>query len=64
MRRVKRIVDIKCPSSGESAKNHWPNMDVLSHKDEAKFVIGDRADFDWACDILEKYELDKKNKGS
>lgn len=50
--RVRKIVDVKCPSSGESLRNHWPNLERLGPGDEVKFVIGDRADFDWARDVI------------
>jgi len=46
--RVRRIVDIKCPGSGESENNHWPNLDLIRSTDEIKFVVADRIDYDWA----------------
>ena len=46
--RVIRIVDFKCPSSGESALNHWPNVEHLRGSDEVKFVIADRKDYEFA----------------
>lgn len=46
--RVKRIMDLKCPSSGESARNLVENLPELNAQDEVKFVIGTRADYDWA----------------
>jgi 7-carboxy-7-deazaguanine synthase len=46
--RVRRIMDLKCPSSGEVTRNLWPNLDHLHARDEVKFVIGDHADFLWA----------------
>lgn len=46
--RVRRIVDIKCPGSGEAAHNRWENLDDLRAGDELKFVVADRADYDWA----------------
>jgi len=55
--RVKRIMDIKCPSSGESAKNHWSNIDHLQPGDEVKFVAGTETDLEWAKKIIEKYDL-------
>ena len=55
--RVVRIVDFKCPSSGEVKRNDWTNVDVLTEHDEVKFVIGDRADFEWARDVIRKYDL-------
>jgi len=58
--RVKRIMDIKCPASGESEKNYWQNLDFIKESDQIKFVISDRTDYEWAKDIIEKYELDKK----
>ena len=54
---VIKIVDVKCPGSGEAAKMHWPNLDALSPHDEVKFVIADRADFDFACDVVAKHGL-------
>jgi 7-carboxy-7-deazaguanine synthase len=47
-RRVRRIVDVKCPGSGEAANNRWENLDDLRDGDELKFVIADRADYEWA----------------
>lgn len=52
-----RIMDLKCPSSGESDKNDWSNIDRLNNRDEVKFVIGDRADYDWACDLIKRLDL-------
>jgi 7-carboxy-7-deazaguanine synthase len=46
--RVRRIVDVKCPGSGEAANNRWENLDDLRPTDELKFVIADRADYEWA----------------
>jgi 7-carboxy-7-deazaguanine synthase len=54
---VVRIVDVKCPASGEAARMHWPNLDQLRPRDEVKFVIQDRADFDYAADVIARYEL-------
>ena len=45
---VKKIVDVKCPGSGEADRNHWANLDVLGPRDEVKFVVKDRADYDFA----------------
>lgn len=55
--RVIRIVDVKCPGSGESDKNHWPNLDVLTAHDEVKFVIRDRADYEFARDVVATHGL-------
>ncbi len=56
--RVSRIVDLKAPGSGESAKNRWKNIDFLSSQDELKFVIKDRADYEWARDTVVHNQLD------
>ena len=55
--RVSRIVDLKAPGSGESAKNYWPNIALLTHRDELKFVLKDRADYDWACQAIGDHQL-------
>ena len=46
--RVRRIVDFKCPSSGMEKKNLWANAALLTPRDEVKFVIGDRRDYEWS----------------
>lgn len=56
--RVSRILDIKTPGSGEVAKNHWRNIDYLTAQDEIKFVLCDRADYDWAVEKLRTLKLD------
>lgn len=50
--RCVRIVDIKCPGSGESAKNDLENLHRLNVKDQVKFVITDKGDYDYACRLL------------
>lgn len=55
--RVIRIIDVKCPGSGESAKNHWPNLDRLRPADEVKFVVKDRADYDYAREVVARHAL-------
>lgn len=50
--RVSRVVDIKTPASGECHRNRWDNLDALTPHDQLKFVICDRADFDWAIDCV------------
>jgi 7-carboxy-7-deazaguanine synthase len=57
---VVRIVDIKCPASGEASKQHWANFDRLLPHDQVKFVIQDEADYRYARDVLSRYELDKR----
>ncbi len=59
-RRVKIILDIKCPSSRMSDKNYWSNLDKLKTKDEVKFVIVNKEDFDWAKEIIIDYKLLQK----
>jgi 7-carboxy-7-deazaguanine synthase len=54
---VVKIVDIKCPGSGEAARNDWSNLDRLAPHDEVKFVIKDRADYQFACDVISRYDL-------
>jgi 7-carboxy-7-deazaguanine synthase len=54
---VVTIVDVKCPASGEAAHMHWPNLDLLSRRDEVKFVIQDRADFDYAREVVDRHRL-------
>lgn len=55
--RVTRIVDIKTPASGEQDKNRWENLPALTSKDQIKFVIGDRADYEWSINIINKHKL-------
>ena len=56
-RDVIKVVDVKCPGSGESHKNDWTNFDALAPHDEVKFVISDRADFEFARDVIRRYDL-------
>jgi 7-carboxy-7-deazaguanine synthase len=55
--RVHRIMDLKCPSSGESGRNHWENVAELKATDEVKFVIGTQEDYDWARNVLKERNL-------
>ncbi|MFN3544003.1 MAG: 7-carboxy-7-deazaguanine synthase QueE [Thiobacillus sp.] len=57
--RVARIVDIKPPGSGEDARNRWENLAHLTPHDEIKFVVADRADYDWARKLLRDERLDR-----
>ncbi|MGB9615744.1 MAG: radical SAM protein [Desulfomonilaceae bacterium] len=52
--RVVRIMDLKCPSSGESHRNRWENLPLLTPYDEIKFVIGDRMDYEWARETFHR----------
>jgi 7-carboxy-7-deazaguanine synthase len=58
--RVIRIVDVKCPSSGETSKVFWKNLDFLRPNDELKFVIATREDFYWARDVIYSKKLWEK----
>lgn len=59
--RAKLILDVKCPASGEEARNHWPNLDRLrADRDEVKFVIANRSDWDYARDVIERYDLERR----
>ncbi|MEQ9616958.1 MAG: radical SAM protein [Phycisphaerales bacterium] len=58
--RVIRIMDIKTPGSGEVAKNDFANVDRLKPTDEVKFVICDRADYEWARGVIHKYALTER----
>lgn len=58
-KRVKIIMDIKTPASGESEKNRWDNLQYLTEKDEIKFVLASRDDFDWAVERIRQYGLDR-----
>lgn len=56
--RVRRIMDLKCPSSGEVERNRWENLQHLKSTDEIKFVIGAREDYDWAKSKIAEHHLD------
>jgi 7-carboxy-7-deazaguanine synthase len=58
--RAHRIMDLKCPGSGESSKNLWSNLDHLGRGDEVKFVIRDRADYEWSRDMVREHRLDER----
>jgi 7-carboxy-7-deazaguanine synthase len=57
--RVSRIVDVKPPASGEDARNRWENLAQLNPHDEIKFVLADRADYEWAVKVLRERQLDR-----
>ena len=59
-RRVKRIIDFKCPGSGMVKKNLWSNVEALTPEDEVKFVIADREDFDWAVGKMREHGIDRR----
>ena len=54
---VVKIVDVKCPGSGEADKNHWANLERLAPHDEVKFVVLDRADYEFARDVVTRTQL-------
>ena len=58
--KVIKIIDLKCPGSGEENKNLWENLNHLTSTDEIKFVIADKTDYEWSKKVLQDYELDKK----
>ncbi len=58
--RVVRIVDVKCPASGMSKRNRWENLAALRPVDEVKFVVQDRADLDYALDVVARHGLSEK----
>jgi len=58
--RVIKIVDLKCPGSGEVEKNYWPNLEILQPRDQIKFVIKDRADYDWTLEVIRRHRLDTR----
>ena len=54
---VLKIVDVKCPGSGEADKNDWDNLNHLAPHDEVKFVVKDRADYEFAKEVIARYGL-------
>ena len=61
--RAKVILDVKCPASGEAERNHWPNLTRLrADLDEVKFVVADRADWEFAQRVIDEYDLENRAK--
>ncbi len=58
--RAHRIMDLKCPGSGESHRNLWENLDHLTERDEVKFVVKDREDYEWMRDTIRLRGLDAR----
>ncbi len=56
--RIHIIMDLKCPGSGEEARNRWENLAHLDRRDEVKFVLRDRADYVWARDVIREHRLE------
>lgn len=58
--RVHRIMDLKAPGSGESHRNLWSNLEHLTPRDEVKFVLQSREDYEWMRDVVQKHQLEKR----
>ncbi|HUH11605.1 MAG TPA: radical SAM protein [Longimicrobiales bacterium] len=58
--RAHKIMDLKCPGSGEVERNLWSNLDHLTGGDEVKFVVADRADYEWAREVIRERGLDRR----
>ena len=58
--KVSVVMDIKTPSSTEEKQNRYDNIALLRNKDQLKFVISSRQDFEWCCDILQNYSVDSE----
>jgi 7-carboxy-7-deazaguanine synthase len=59
-RRVIKIMDLKCPASGECGRNRWSNLDCLTARDEVKFVIADRRDYEWTREVIRAHGIDRR----
>jgi 7-carboxy-7-deazaguanine synthase len=57
---VVKVMDVKCPASGEAAKVEWANIDLLGSRDQVKFVIQDRSDYEFARNIVQRHALDRR----
>lgn len=58
--RVSIVMDLKAPGSGEASKNRYENIALLDRKDQVKFVVGDRADYEWSCARIAQYRLNQR----
>jgi 7-carboxy-7-deazaguanine synthase len=58
--RLTKVMDLKCPSSAECERNLWSNLDHLTARDEVKFVISDRRDYEWARDVIVRHGLERR----
>jgi 7-carboxy-7-deazaguanine synthase len=58
--RVRKVMDLKAPDSGESARNLWTNLDHLLPHDQVKIVIASRADYEWARGVVADYGIDRR----
>jgi 7-carboxy-7-deazaguanine synthase len=59
-RRVHIIMDLKCPDSGECARNRWENLEILKPTDQIKFVIASPVDFHWAAGTIREHALERR----
>jgi 7-carboxy-7-deazaguanine synthase len=59
-RRVHKVMDLKCPGSGESQRNRWSNLEHVGARDEIKFVLADRADYEWMRDVVRARRLEER----
>ena len=55
--RVVKVMDLKAPGSGEESRNRWSNLDALTRRDQIKFVLADRADYEWARAVIAQRDL-------
>jgi 7-carboxy-7-deazaguanine synthase len=55
--RAHVILDVKCPASGMADRMHWPNVGRVTRKDEVKFVLADRSDYEWARQVLTEHQV-------
>ncbi|KAF1713409.1 7-carboxy-7-deazaguanine synthase QueE [Pseudoxanthomonas sangjuensis] len=58
--RVSRVLDIKTPGSAEAGRNRWENLPLLTARDQVKFVLCGRADYEWARDVVREHGLDQR----
>jgi len=58
--RVVKIIDVKCPASGEERGNRWENLRILQSHDEIKFVINDRGDYEYALSVVREWNLESR----
>jgi 7-carboxy-7-deazaguanine synthase len=57
---VVKVMDVKCPGSGESGRNEWANIERLGSRDQVKFVVKDRADYEYARELVARHALDRR----
>jgi len=58
--RVIRVMDLKCPDSGEASRNLWTNLNHLRPQDEVKFVLASRGDYEWAREVIGEHDLENR----